>query len=657
MENITLTINDPPTIPSIRKPYLSHSNKIPHGYTSTAGYFTARQLAKIYEFPSPNTSIKTVVGVMSFGGGLYGTIDKNGILTGGDMQKYWAFENIAPSQMPLVIVKRFDGLTNTQGLSDLGATIENTLDVTSIGSCCPSKNLTIILFIFSQSYTFYNAFNTIIKGLFIKDINKTYVPSIISVSWGCSETSNDIRDLVATKNLLASATKNGLNVCVASGDYGSTNGTTVLTVDFPSSCPYVTAVGGTTLVCKNNVYDSATSEIVWNDGVVNGKLVSTGGGISKIFYKPSYQSKINSSFRNVPDIALDADPDTGVLLFINGSNNRYVIGGTSLSAPLFAGYLAAINVKKFVNPLLYNASSNCFHDILIGSNYDTSSSNVSKSFKARVGYDNCSGLGSIVGGALSRVLVPAPAPAPVLKPAPLPAPAPALVKAKSISLSPSSSISLNLNTKRTIQFAYTISPSTTSNKRVSWTSSDTKVATINSAGLLTGIKPGKVTITVKTTDSTNLLAKSNIIISLPRILAASINVSQTISNLNLTTHKTVSLKPIILPTTTTHKIIKWVSGNNSICNVNSSGLVTAVGVGTAYIYAYMMDGSKKYTTTRINVLQQNNSILKMSYAYRGITQPQTQPQPLTQPQSQPQPQPSIYLRKNPYKLGMFLSKM
>jgi subtilase family serine protease len=624
MDNI---IHDPPNNTCIRKPYLSHSNKNPNSNSNvvTPGYFTASQLARIYGFPPPNTSISTVVGVMSFGGGLYGTIDKNGVLTGGDLQKIWAYENISQAQMPLVIVKRFDGLTNAQGLSDLTSTIENTLDVSAIGSCCPSNNLTILLFIFSGYSTFYNAFKTVISGTIIS--NKSYVPSIISVSWGCSETANELTDSIATTKLLEAATKNGLNVCVASGDYGSTNGNIMLTVDFPSSCPYVTAVGGTTLVCKNGIYDSTTSETVWNDGVVNNVFQSTGGGISTIFSKPSYQSNINSSYRNIPDIALDADPDTGVLLFINGSN-RYIIGGTSLSAPLFAGYLATINVKTFVNPLLYTANSNCFNDILFGCNYDTSSSIANKSYKAQFGYDNCSGLGSIIGGALSRVL--SPSSVPISEP----------IKATNISISPSAA-SLNLNTTRTIQFTYTISPTTTSNKQVSWMSSNTRVATINSTGLLTGLTPGNVTIRVTTTGGTKILATSNIIVSAPKILTKSINLLPSTSNLNLSTHKTLTLIPIILPKNSTYKIIKWVSGNKSICNVNSSGLVTAVGVGTTYIYAYTMDGSNKYTIKRINVFKQNNSISKMTYAFRGLTVQQQ----------------SNSLRKNSYKLGMFLSKM
>ena len=79
-----------------------------------------------------------------------------------------------------------------------------------------------------------------------------------------------------------------------------------------------------------------------------------------------------------------------------------IIGGTSASAPLMAGYLASIDQKTFINPLLYNSKRLCFNDIIIGTNYDTTKKNIIKSYVAKKGYDLCSGLGSINGQILTQ---------------------------------------------------------------------------------------------------------------------------------------------------------------------------------------------------------------------------------------------------------------
>ena len=148
-------------------------------------WFKATELASIYAFPSPS-SAKVVVGVISFGGGLFGTVNGAGILTGGDVQAYWAYCGIAPANMPTVVVVPIGGATNTPSTTD-GATAENTLDVQTIGACCPTSNLTIIMYISPNTLAgFGNVFNyalntaVTVNGLSVK-------PSILSVSWGAPE--------------------------------------------------------------------------------------------------------------------------------------------------------------------------------------------------------------------------------------------------------------------------------------------------------------------------------------------------------------------------------------------------------------------------------------------------------------------------------------
>lgn len=451
---------------------------------ATSPFFTAKQLASIYKFPQPNNKPVTVA-VLSFGGGIYGNIDSNGFLTKGDVHKYWSYQNI--KTIPKVIVQFFVGATND--ISDIGSTTENTLDISVIGSCCPSSNVTIILFVFPNTHSLTNAFQTVVDGISVNGIN--YKPSIISVSWGAPEiyyVENGIDvtgELDGVNTVLKRATEQGINICVASGDYGATdgNGTNTFSVDFPSSCPYVTSVGGTTLTCPNRVYDNKTKEVVWNDGV-RGNFYATGGGISKYFKKPSYQTI--GTFRNVPDIALNADPDTGISLYVN-NQLQHGVGGTSMSAPMFAGYLACFDYKTFVNPILYK-NPNCFYDIVLGSNYDitqpnqqTQSQQQPLQQKATLGYDLCSGLGSINGTKLNTIFG--------LK-------SPNLVT--SITITPSISTIIKGTTR---QYTSVLAPSNATNKKVTWSSSTSSVATIHANGLVVAVNVGTTIIKCTVNDS------------------------------------------------------------------------------------------------------------------------------------------------------------
>ena len=337
----------------------------------TNNEFLISKMAAIYKFPAYSTT-NAIIAIPSFGGGLYGTIENN-IMTNGDAHQYWSLQGINPSDMSTVYVIFPNGATND--LSDQSSTLENTLDVSVVGSCCRA---TIILFIFTSTTTFTESFQTMLQGINVNGEQLT--PTIISYSWGMPESIADPVDLMQTNLLLQNA---NINVCVAAGDNGSSDGTSYLAVDFPSSSPYVTSVGGTSLICPNNVYDASTKETVWNDGIT-----ATGGGISEIFAKPSYQSFIPGTKRNSPDIAFNCDPNTGIQLCFNGKI-AYGIGGTSLAAPFFAGFIALTGLTTFINPLLY--SNTCYHDITIGSN----SIGIRGQYFAKPGFDNCTGLGSV----------------------------------------------------------------------------------------------------------------------------------------------------------------------------------------------------------------------------------------------------------------------
>jgi kumamolisin len=109
---------------------------------------------------------------------------------------------------------------------------------------------------------------------------------------------------------------------------------------------------------------------------------------------------VQAGGRGVPDVAGDADPDTGYNIRVDGENA--VVGGTSAVAPLWAGLVARINQKLgksigFLNPLIYvqSVETSGFHDITKGNN---------GAFSASQGWDPCSGLGSPDGVPLAAAL-------------------------------------------------------------------------------------------------------------------------------------------------------------------------------------------------------------------------------------------------------------
>ena len=341
---------------------------------ATVPYFNMNQVRTIYNIPAP---IKTnyVVGVLSFGGGLYGSVNAQGLLTNGDVQKYWSALGIV--NQPKVIVVALPGARNAPNNNDGGATMENTLDVETIGAACPTSTLTIILYIAPNSLSAFPTLLNYIRNTNVTVAGVNYKPNMISCSWGAPEVYFPSSLLTSMNAAFSALNAANINVCAATGDNGSNDGVggPGKYVDFPSSHPNVTAVGGTSLVCPTGTYDSRTVESAWSSG---------GGGFSAVYAKPAYQRALPGTMRATPDIAFLADPNTGVVFMVN--NQYYVIGGTSVAAPIMAGYLAALVTTRLINPILYVAPSTCFHDIVRGSN---------GAFSAKTGYDNCTGLGSI----------------------------------------------------------------------------------------------------------------------------------------------------------------------------------------------------------------------------------------------------------------------
>ncbi len=322
---------------------------------------------------------------------------------------------------------------------------ESILDIQDVSAFAPGANIDV-----------YQAPNTTFGSLdeYAKIVNDD-VDQVVTTSWGfCEQGLQEGAPGVqqAENVIFEQAAAQGQSVFSAAGDEGSDDCNSfettspvspVLSVDDPSSQPYVVAAGGTTI-------DNATQpalEQVWNDGPVGG---AAGGGISESWPMPAWQDSpvvqtaSNSSevtaanafeatdlgepgyqfcasdnpvggsedgCRELPDVSADSDEFTGAITIFSAQFGGWTtIGGTSSAAPMWAGMLADVNASPtcqannatksgvgFVSPLLYSVAANptaykaSFNDITQGNNDAFGDSNL---FQSGTGYDMASGLGT-----------------------------------------------------------------------------------------------------------------------------------------------------------------------------------------------------------------------------------------------------------------------
>jgi subtilase family serine protease len=293
------------------------------------------------------------------------------------------------------------------------------------------------------------------------------IAPILSISYGGCEAEMSQSEYASLDAYLEQGASQGQSIVASAGDSGSTgcygeSGLTtaqqeVVSVNYPASSAYVTALGGTefpsadTASSNSTYWNSANAsngssaksyipEQVWNDDSSTNGLSSGGGGTSVFATRPSWQKGVpgittapdySLGYRLVPDISLDSSPNDAGYLYcssdtkstgITGScsngfrdtNNQYltVAGGTSFAAPIFAGMLAIVNQKEdstgqgLINSTLYTLASNsstyasAFHDITSGSNACTAGSTYCSTagaaeYSATTGYDEATGLGSL----------------------------------------------------------------------------------------------------------------------------------------------------------------------------------------------------------------------------------------------------------------------
>lgn len=168
-----------------------------------------------------------------------------------------------------------------------------------------------------------------------------------------------------------------------------------------------------------------------------------------------------------------------------------------------------------------------------------------------------------------------------------------------------------VNVGKKVTVKATVTPANADNKTLVWTSSNTKIATVSN-GVVKGVKAGRVIITAKTTDGSNISATCTVTVKQP-VTRISLSKKAT-----MYTGKKLTLKARVNPANASNKALTWKSSNTKIAKVASNGVVTGVKTGTVKITATAKDGSRKSATCTVTVRQ---SVSKITLSKTNVVLP------------------------------------
>ncbi|MFG1644115.1 protease pro-enzyme activation domain-containing protein [Amycolatopsis sp. NPDC049252] len=363
---------------------VAHRASAPGGPSGPAGGYTPAQFRTAYTMKNLSASYigsGQTVGLIEFDA--FKQSDVNA------WTSYFSQPSVTPRVVPV------DGGVSSPG----GNQLEVTLDVEAVAATAPGAAQVV-----------YEAPNT--DNAWVDEMAKIASDNAITVlsgSWLLGEKCES-DPIAASHDSYTQLAAQGVTMLSASGDWGATgcgyNGdNSTVQADYPPSDPLFTGVGGTQLRTADSA-GTYTSESCWNQGGTGN--TRSGGAYSAIYDRPEWQTGSNAH-RSVPDVAMDADYGAGALsVYMNGGWQD--VGGTSLSSPLWAGYIAMVNQKAKaggkanlggINPALYSIAkggsySSNFHDVTSGSN---------GTYSAGTGYDLCTGWGSMQGDTLADSLI------------------------------------------------------------------------------------------------------------------------------------------------------------------------------------------------------------------------------------------------------------
>ena len=316
----------------------------------------------------------------------------------GDIASYVSQTGVSNVPLQNVLLDGFNGVPTTG--SDSGNS-EVALDIEMAISMAPGLSKVVV---FEAGP--YGQPNDVLQAM----SSSTYTNiKQFSCSWGFGTITSAQRS--AMDRYFMKFAAQGQSFFDASGDSGAATGA----IPAPDDDPYITIVGGTTLATAGPG-GAWLSETVWNGQYSGPGAWSSGGGISSgsaSYNIPTWQKGVNMSTnkgstakRNCPDVAMVADN----VFMVADNGQQQTTGGTSASAPLWAGFVALANQRAvaarlptigFVNPAIYHIGTNsgyaaCFDDITVGNNTNNNATH----YLAVPGYDLCTGWGSPSGGSL-----------------------------------------------------------------------------------------------------------------------------------------------------------------------------------------------------------------------------------------------------------------
>ncbi|USI72788.1 S53 family peptidase [Sphingomonas morindae] len=351
---------------------------VPHRGPTPPSGFLPSEVASLYGFAGAEAKGRCIA-LIELGGGF----------TQADNEAAFRAMGLAP---PEIVAVGVDGGTNAPG-DGSGADGEVALDIQVAGAVAPGARIAVY-FAPNTSQGFVDAISQAVHD----EQNK---PDVLSISWGSPEDGWSGQAIAAMSAAFKDAVSLGVTVTAASGDSLATDGETdgQPHVDYPASDPSVLGCGGTRITASG---DAIGEEVVWKS---NGG--GTGGGVSTLFARPDYQSGVTipapasaKGGRGVPDVAGNADPDSGYRIVTGGQTG--IIGGTSAVAPLWAGIVAVLKARSGralgqPHARLY-ASPDALRDIVRGDNKSGAIG-----YAAGPGWDACTGLGSPDGAKLASL--------------------------------------------------------------------------------------------------------------------------------------------------------------------------------------------------------------------------------------------------------------
>jgi subtilase family serine protease len=334
-----------------------------------------------------------------------------------DVEAFRSMAGLAPANPTVILVGHDPGLVANDR-------DESTLDAEWSGAVAPAAAVNLVV---AASTATTDGVD--LAAAYI--VNHATAP-VVSLSYGSCEQEMGAAELAFYNSLWEQAASQGMSVFVASGDAGAagcsaaTNTAGSATaINGLCSSPYSTCVGGTEFnegtnpaqywsAANSPAYTSALGYIpeeVWNESALaDGRgLWASGGGVSVVYMQPAWQADVNGAgvangMRAVPDVALAAANHDGY--FMVQDDSYWIVSGTSVAAPSFAGVMALVVDSKHgaaqgnANPALYplvNSARNPFQPTPSGNN---SVPGVAGFAANGAAYNLATGLGSVDGALL-----------------------------------------------------------------------------------------------------------------------------------------------------------------------------------------------------------------------------------------------------------------